>query len=103
MPLATLQLILADANMLHYLDLATLGGVLATLSVINIAELANVLYPNTYTSGIEPAECMFLIHVHKKGRDLLEWLMKNYTIKRVTDGAGGNEDGKLSLANLYLI
>jgi hypothetical protein len=89
--------------MLHHLDLATLEGVLATLSVINIAELVNILHPNTYTSGVEAAECMFLIHVHKKGRDLLEWLMKNYTIKRVTDGAGRNEDGKLSLANLYLI
>jgi hypothetical protein len=62
-------------------DLETMDGVLAVLSLVNIAELANVLHPDTYKEGVEPQERMFLIHVRKLGRHLLHWLNSHYLIE----------------------
>jgi hypothetical protein len=64
-------------------DLETMDGVLAVLSLINIAELGNVLHPDTYTEGVKPQERMFLIHVRKLGRHLLQWLSDHYLIEPV--------------------
>ncbi|KAF8803036.1 hypothetical protein BYT27DRAFT_7005916, partial [Phlegmacium glaucopus] len=58
--------------------LETMDGVLAVLSLINIAELANVLHPDTYQAGVEPEERMFLMHVRKLGRHILQWLNSHY-------------------------
>lgn len=62
-------------------DLETMDGVLAVLSVINIAELANVLHPDTYQAGVNPEERVFLMHVRKLGRHVLQWLSDNYLIE----------------------
>jgi hypothetical protein len=64
-------------------DLETMDGVLAVLSLINMAELANVLHPGTYNEGVEPQERIFLIHVRKLGRHLLQWLSDHYLIDPV--------------------
>ena len=64
-------------------DLERMNGILAVLSLINIAELANVLHPDTYQKGVEPQECMFLIHVRKLGRHLLQWLSDHYLVEPV--------------------
>ncbi|KAF8233615.1 hypothetical protein L208DRAFT_1008229, partial [Tricholoma matsutake] len=37
----------------HLPDLETIDGILAVLSLINLAELANVLHPNTYQGGVD--------------------------------------------------
>jgi hypothetical protein len=62
-------------------DLETMDGVLAVLSLINIAELSNVLHPDTYRAGVEPQDRVFLIHVRKLGRHLLHWLNCHYLIE----------------------
>jgi hypothetical protein len=63
-------------------DLETMDGVLAVLSLINIAEFANVLHPGTYNqAGVKPKERIFLIHVRKLGRHLLQWLNDHYLIE----------------------
>jgi len=65
----------------HLPSLDTMEGILSVLSLINIAELANVLHPDTYQAGVEPEERRFLIHVRKQGRDLLRWMRSHYAIE----------------------
>jgi hypothetical protein len=68
-------------SLVHLPDLETMDGILAVLSLINMAELANVLHPDTYQEGVDPEERMFLIHVRKQGRHLLHWLNSHYSIE----------------------
>jgi hypothetical protein len=68
-------------SLVHLPDLETMDGILAVLSLINMAELANVLHPDTYQEGVDPGERMFLIHVRKQARDLLHWLNNNYSLE----------------------
>lgn len=71
----------SDIDNTHLPDLETMDGILAALSLINMAELANVLHPDTYAAGVEPEERMFLMHVRKLGRHLLQWLNDHYLIE----------------------
>ena len=68
-------------SLVHLPDLETMDGILAVLSLINMAELANVLHPDTYLEGVDPEERMFLIHVRKQARHLLHWLNDHYSIE----------------------
>jgi hypothetical protein len=70
----------SSVSLEHLPDLETMDGVLAVLSLINMAELANVLHPDTYQEGVDPEERVFLIHVRKQARDLLHWLNNHYSI-----------------------
>jgi len=95
----------SHANRVHLPDLETMDGILAVLSLINIAELANVLHPDTYQDGVDPEERMFLIHVRKQGRHLLHWLENHYAIEP-TPCAGtllSTVSRAPHLANLYLV
>ena len=47
------------------------GGYSQCLFLINLAELGNVLHPDTYQAGVDPQEHRFIIHVRKQGRHLL--------------------------------
>jgi len=47
-----------------------MDGLFSITSLINVAELANVLHPDTYAGGVPPKERMFLIHVRSLGREL---------------------------------
>jgi hypothetical protein len=65
-------------------DLETVDGIQGVLSLINMAELANVLHPDTYQAGIDPVEHMFLMHVRKLGRHLLQWLNEHILIEHAS-------------------
>jgi hypothetical protein len=69
-----------DSDRQHMPD-ETMDGMIAILSLVNVAELSNVLHPDMYQGGVDPAERMFLIHVHKLGRLLFQWLENNYIFK----------------------
>ncbi|KAF8223972.1 hypothetical protein L208DRAFT_1012698, partial [Tricholoma matsutake] len=68
----------SSVSLVHLPDLETMDGILAVLSLINMAELVNVLHTDMYQEGVDPEECMFLIHVHKQARHLLQWLHNHY-------------------------
>lgn len=91
-------------NLVHLPDLETMDGILAVLSLINIAELANVLHPDTYQAGVDPEERMFLMHVRMQGRGLLQWLDSHYTLEPAArTGAIVSTTQALPLVHLYLI
>jgi cytochrome c553 len=86
-------------------NLETMDGVLAVLSLINMAELGNVLHPDTYQAGVEPKERNFLIYVRKLGRHLLQWLGDHYLIEPAAyDGNSiSTTPDKRPLSKLYLL
>lgn len=92
------------AGLGHLPDLEAIDGILAVLSLINMAELANVLHPDTYQGGVDPEERMFLIHVRKQGRQLLHWLNSQYSIEPApragTASRTANESPHLAYAYL---
>lgn len=102
------QLVLEDDNLDdtgHLPDLSTMDGVLAVLSLINLAELANVLHPDTYKAGVKPEERLFLIHVRKQARHLMQWLDSHYAIEPIP-GPGiliSSTRKTIPLGNLYLV
>jgi hypothetical protein len=69
---------------------------LHVLSLLNIAELANVINPETYcAAGIAPQYRKVIIHVRLRARMLLAWLNSRYEVWRdgaTTDLAGFAED-----------
>jgi hypothetical protein len=87
----------------HLPNLETMGGVLAVLSLINIAELANVLHPDTYQDGVEPEERRFLIHVRKQGRHLLRWMSNHYTIEPAVGSSTHTSYEISQLSHQYLL
>lgn len=80
-------------------NLETMDGVLALLSLTNIAELGNILHPDTNQEGIEPKERAFLIHVRKLGRHLSQWLGDHYLI----EPAVSTIPDKRPLSKIYLL
>jgi hypothetical protein len=64
------HLVSLDNETLHLPDHSTISGLLSILSLINVAELGNVLHPDTYAGGVSPKERIFLIHVRSLGRKL---------------------------------
>lgn len=91
-----------DQKLEHLPNLDTMEGVLAVLSLVNIAELANVLHPDTYQAGVEPEERRFLIHVRNQGRDLLDWMNLSYALEPAPPSTHTScEISKL--AQLYLL
>jgi hypothetical protein len=85
----------------HLPNLETMEGLLAVLSLVNIAELGNVLHPDTYHAGVNPEERRFLIHVRKQGRHLLRWMNGQY---RLVPALGSSSMAMISqLANQYLL
>jgi hypothetical protein len=78
---AAMEMSPSQNSSLHLPDLETMDGILAVFSLINMAELANVLHPDTYQEGVDPEERMFLIHVRKQARDLAHWLNSYYSIE----------------------
>ena len=87
----------------HLPNLDTMEGVLAVLSLINVAELANVLHPDTYQAGIEPEERRFLIHVRKQGRHLLRWMSNSYAVEPALGPSTHTSYEIPQLARLYLL
>lgn len=94
-----------DVDLVHLPDLGTMGGILAVLSLINIAELGNVIHPDTYEAGVDPEERMFLMHVRKQGRDLLHWLNNHYALEPAPHAGSviSTTHGIPHLARSYLI
>jgi hypothetical protein len=70
----------------HLPDLLTHSGLYSVFSLINIAELSNVLHPDTYGAGVPPQERLFLIHVRMRARMLRAWITARYLITRMTNG-----------------
>jgi hypothetical protein len=95
----------SPVDLVHLPDLETMGGMLAVLSLINIAELANVLHPDTYQAGVHPEERMFLIHVRKLGRHILQWLNNHYVLLPAPHAGSviSTTRGTPHLAQSYLI
>lgn len=95
----------SHVNLVHLPDLETMDGILAVLSLINIAELANVLHPDTYRAGVDPEERMFLMHVRTQGRSLLQWLDSHYALEPAARPGAvvSTTHEALPLAHLYLI
>lgn len=87
----------------HLPNMDTMEGVLAVLSLINIAELANVLHPDTYQAGVEPEERRFLIHVRKQGRHLLRWMSNGYIVEPALGASTHTSCEIPELARLYLL
>lgn len=89
----------------HVPNLDTMDGVSTILSLVNIAELGNVLHPDTYQDGVDPEERRFLIHVRKQGRHLLRWMSNRYTVEPVLghSTAIGTSYDIPGLAHSYLL
>jgi hypothetical protein len=86
-------------------DLETVDGVQGVFSLINIAELANVLHPDTYQAGVDPVERIFMMHVRKLGRHLLQWLNDHIVIEPASNtGLSISTVRNMpSLSQLYLL
>jgi hypothetical protein len=82
----------------HLPDLNSVEGIIAVLSLTNVAEFGNVLHPDTYASGVKPDERMRLIHVRKLARNLVDWLICRYEFRDAT----GEQTGEKHLATQYL-
>jgi hypothetical protein len=69
-----------------------MDGMLHVLSLLNIAELANAINPETYcTAGIAPQYRKVIIHMRLRARMLLAWLNSRYEVWR--NGATTNLTG----------